>query len=376
MEDARPLLPEIDDFPAASFRRYSGSDSSSLDSSNQTGNCPCFSRETSPVGIILPNQPVQFIDHDPDHHRAPIEPITLHEGLWRHSGWRHQRTQVWEAMKRSHLPDARLERFANCGSGMVVEVTDPDRLAQPSDFDVRIASNTCHDRFCVPCGQAKAFVICTALQARMEGVDVKFITLTMRSNGRSLRDRLDRLYACFAQLRHRRLWKDAVAGGAAFCEVKLGAGTGNWHVHLHILAAASFIEQKALADEWHSVTGDSFIVDIRKPDATHGVARYVTKYVTKPASKEIYDNPAALDEMIAALRGRRLCLTFGTWRGTPLKPHRPSSEGWQSLCRMEHLLACSTPTSPLMAMALNVLRHRYPDRFSLPADHSSAGDSS
>ncbi len=372
MDEITPCFPDYDDATTAAFGRYAASPSASLDSSNQSHNCPCCSRENSLIGIILPDQPVGFLDHDPDHFRAPIEPITLREGLWRHSGWRHQRIQVWQALKRARLNDTRLERFANCGSGMSLEYTDPEKLAKPSDFDVRIAANTCHDRFCVPCGAARAFAIYTGLQARMEGKAIKFITLTLRCNGKSLKDRLDRLYTCFSQLRRRKLWTNAVQGGAAFCECKLGKSADNWHVHLHLLCECDFIAQKDLSSEWHAVTGDSFIVDIRQPDQTHGVARYVTKYVTKPASKEVYDSPAALDEMISALKGRRLCLTFGTWRGTPLKPHRPSSEGWKSLCRMDHLLANSTPNSPLIAMCLNVLAHRYPDRFSLTAEFDSA----
>jgi hypothetical protein len=46
--------------------------------------------------------------------------------------------------------------------------------------------------------------------------------------------------------------------------------------------------------------------------------RYVTKYASKPLNTSFANSPALLDEALRALKGRRLCLTFGSWYGTPL----------------------------------------------------------
>lgn len=267
-------------------------------------------------------------------------------------------------MNRLHLPNHRLLKFANCGANCYVEIHNQHSPNPGQECDARLRADTCHDRFCIPCGQARAFAISTALTARIHNDTCRFLTLTLRCNQRPLAERLTRLYTCFNLLRRRDFWKNHITGGAAFCEVTLGKTPGNWHVHLHCIITGGWVEQSKIADEWLAVTGDSYIVDIRPIAADEKIAGYVTKYVTKPASKEVYDTPAALDEMVSALRGRRLCLTFGTWRGTPLKPVAPSSEGWTLLCRLDALADRRRPLTPLQILAIRILSARYPARFS------------
>ena len=41
--------------------------------------------------------------------------------------------------------------------------------------------------------------------------------------------------------------------------------TGEWHPHIHIFALVdSWIDQQEFAEYWHSITGDSYIVDVRR----------------------------------------------------------------------------------------------------------------
>lgn len=55
--------------------------------------------------------------------------------------------------------------------------------------------------------------------------------------------------------------------------------------HQHILIDCDYIPQHTLSEEWHTVTGDSFIVDIRLVDTTKeglaAAARYIAKYLGK-----------------------------------------------------------------------------------------------
>jgi hypothetical protein len=76
--------------------------------------------------------------------------------------------------------------------------------------------------------------------------------------------------------------------------------------------------QKDLAAAWLKITGDSHIVDIRFVRSPDRVAAYITKYASKPLTGEVARDPDALDEAVTALAGRRLCTTFGLWRGIPL----------------------------------------------------------
>lgn len=243
-----------------------------------------------------PEPPDVNIDFD-------LERLSLVEGLFRHSGWIARRRKVWDSLKRVGTGAVALVRFACCGSGAWVQ-----HSASRGRF--RVSANLCRSRWCVPCGVARAARLVRAMKAKLNGQDVRFITLTLRHSNTPLKDQLDRLLRSFNALRRRGPWKTTQVGGASFVEVKLAAD-GRWHVHAHVLAVGGFLDQRELSREWHAVTGDSSIVDIRKVRNVGEVAAYVTKYVTKPLDSSIFADGGRLDEAIATLKGRRLCNPFG-----------------------------------------------------------------
>jgi hypothetical protein len=63
--------------------------------------------------------------------------------------------------------------------------------------------------------------------------------------------------------------------------------TKEWHPHLHMFALLDdWIDQEELSQYWHSITGDSMIVDIRKVKKEKGLgyskaAAEVCKYALK-----------------------------------------------------------------------------------------------
>jgi hypothetical protein len=179
------------------------------------------------------------------------------------------------------------------------------------------------------------------LKAHIRDRRVRFVTLTRRHSHAPLADQIDAVYEAFARLRRRAWWKDRVTGGAAFLEVKLSDRDGLWHPHLHLIVEGTFIPQRELSMEWLGVTCDSSIVDVRDcPTGDHSrVAAYVTKYVTKPASGCVYHNPEKLLEMMAAMKGRRLCLTFSSWRGLKLNDPPDPNPGkvWKPVGSIEQL---------------------------------------
>lgn len=154
--------------------------------------------------------------------------------------------------------------------------------------------------------------------AAMDGKPTTFITLTLSGKGEPLTELIDRLYKHFRALRQHPVWSGAVQGGAAFLEVKYSDKARRWHPHLHIICHAKFVQQSELSLAWRSITKDSFIVDIRRVKDVGHAAKYVTKYASKPLNTSFAMSPILLDEAVVALKGRRLCLCFGTWYGTPL----------------------------------------------------------
>lgn len=249
-------------------------------------------------------------------------PVTVLEDTFRHSGWAADRIRIFEALQRLHKGSRVLERFAHCGAQTSIE---------QSKSGYRLACDHCRNRCCVPCGRARAAIIRQNLMLLLVGLQVRFVTLTLRHSHTPLSDQLDRLYRSFNVFRRRRFWTSHVSAGAAFVEVKVSDRDGLWHPHLHILVVGDFMDAKRLSQEWLAVTGDSSRTDISLVKQHDKVGGYVTKYVSKPLDPSVFLQPDTLDEAITALAGRRLCLTFGAWRGKPLSEVPDDGTEWHSL---------------------------------------------
>jgi hypothetical protein len=144
-----------------------------------------------------------------------------------------------------------------------------------------------------------------------------FLTLTVK-NGPDLAERAAHLRAAFKKLRRRAWWKGHVAGGIAVEEVTRNHRTGDWHPHLHLIVDAALpqaVLQAALRDLWASVTGDSFILDVRPFQGATVAAdlRELCKYTAKIS--DIVDSPMLVGVYLAYARRRRLIVTFGSCYG-------------------------------------------------------------
>ena len=125
-----------------------------------------------------------------------------------------------------------------------------------------------------------------------------------------------------------------------FTEIKIGRD-GRWHVHCHIIAESSFLDSQELSREWHSVTGDSPVVDVRAIKDLDHAARYVAKYGSKPCDRSVLFQPSRLIEAITALRGSRMCTTFGEWRGRKLSSPNEDTDniGWEEVGTIKSIMA-------------------------------------
>lgn len=319
--------------------------SSSLDTSETS--------EKNPVEAFLSAGPAPKIDAE----------IHLDELSWtarfRHSGWSVIRRRIFDGLQRTGQSTSRQSSFANCGNASWVQhnIEDPSRL--------RLSCNHCHDRLCTPCANLRSFRIEQALLKLIEKKSSTFITLTLAAGNDRLSDKLDRLYRSFKALRNHPLWEDAVSGGAAFLEIKWSDKSQRWHPHLHIVCESKYMAQHELSRAWHSITKDSFIVDIRKVQDAVKAGGYICKYASKPLNSSFSNTPALLDEAITALKGRRLCICFGTWYGTPLDLAEDETLAddlvdageWTNIIPLEDLLhsaASGDKRAMQMIVALNV----------------------
>jgi hypothetical protein len=203
------------------------------------------------------------------------------------------------------------------------------------------------------------------LQDHVSVRNCRFYTFTLRHSDTPLSAQIDRLYRSFAVLRRRKDFLAHCRGGAAFFEAKISEKSGLWHPHLHVIIEGVWWDQRELARAWHSVTGDSTVVDVRAVGDTDGTCRYVTKYVTKPAHDSVYRDPDKFDELVSALAGRRLATTFGTWRGFKLNETPDDPGEWVPLMPLHdvaslarrgdeqalRLMTCAARKWPLLAIA-------------------------
>lgn len=153
------------------------------------------------------------------------------------------------------------------------------------------------------------------------GLKPYLVTLTVR-DGDDLLERFNHLTKSVKEYHRKR--RDGLRGrapveankaeGAVWSyEVKRGKNSGGWHPHMHaIWLCTEPPDQERLAQEWKSITGDSFIVDVREftTEPAKGFLE-VFKYAVKFSDME----PKDTWHVHELLSGSRLVASFGCFRG-------------------------------------------------------------
>lgn len=269
--------------------------------------------------------------------------------IFRHSGWQPNRSRIRAALDRCGVPASRIAAWDACGTDAWVlrEKTKDGRL--------KIASCTCKDRFCVPCSDTRSAQLGNRIRDRVPEAGISFLTLTLADADKPLGELIDKIYKSFRRLRTWRLWKDRVKGGVAFLETKWNPALQRWHPHLHVIMEAAFLPQAEISDRWHRVTETSFIVHIKRPPSIEQVIRYVTKYGSKPLDQSFVADDERLDEALVAMRGRHLCLVFGSWRDWALTAVDDQTE-WQPIDTLASLLRREARGDPDATAIMEQLR--------------------
>ncbi len=167
------------------------------------------------------------------------------------------------------------------------------------------------------------------LMRQKRGLKPVLITLTVK-NGEDLEERYNHLTSSFRTLLSRyRDYKKKGWGFNQFCKID-GAfytteytyndKTKQWHPHIHIFALLNeWIDQEELAETWHDITLDSYIVDIRRVKKTkeHGYSKAVAevcKYALKFSDLSLENTW----EAFLTLKGKRLTGSFGSMHGVKI----------------------------------------------------------
>ena len=264
----------------------------------------------------------------------PTSPVPV-DVSFRHSGWRNQRYSVYSAMYAAGCPQRRLDAFIGCGGNawVVRDAANHEHLA--------IASQRCHDRFCIPCAKERARIIAHNLREKLPDVQLRFLTLTLKSVDEPLRAQLVRLRSCFNKFRSHPKIKDRMTGGVSFLELTISAKTGLWHPHLHIIFQGSYLPQNLASLVWHDITKDSYIVHVRSVTNSDAVRGYLASYLSAGLPANIWRDKQKTAELIRALAGTRTIAAFGSWSRLSLARTPLSSIVWEPVCTLSSLIAAS-----------------------------------
>lgn len=147
------------------------------------------------------------------------------------------------------------------------------------------------------------------------------VTLTVK-DGPDLQERFNHLQKSLVTWHKRRhrtkgSCEARKAHGAAWSyEIKRGKNSGSWHPHVHaVWLCETPPSQMAISEEWHKITGDSFIVDVRPINQADPAAGFmeVFKYAVKFSEQTTEDTWHSY----LTLQGKRLIGSFGNLYGVP-----------------------------------------------------------
>jgi plasmid rolling circle replication initiator protein Rep len=155
------------------------------------------------------------------------------------------------------------------------------------------------------------------------------LTVTVK-NGDDLNERYQHIKNSFRLLQERRRnYLKRGRGFNEFCKIEgavfsyeiTHSEDNKWHPHIHaVVLLSEYIDVKKFSDEWHKITGDSYIVDIRKiskknmssessaiADAMCEVFKYALKFSDLTLERQF--------EAYETLKGQRMLGAFGLLHG-------------------------------------------------------------
>lgn len=290
-----------------------------------------------------------------------------------HRPWRAEREVALNAL--ANAGDEKLTRRATridcCCAWPVAIIKD--------DGDITFSPGRCRDRMCGLCCSRRSFEAAERLTPIVRAMNAaRFMTLTLASSSDPLGGQITRMIDAFRALRRLKAWRGLVKGGVATLEITRNASTGEWHPHLHIIFDGSYYPQPVLKEQWHRLTGDSYIVDVRPIHDREKKTRYVAKYIGKPADFKGWE-PSAIAEYATAMHGRRTIMTFGESHNIHVDTHddgdRPkASRVLNSICLIVMQANAGDPDADQLIRALPHLGPTWAHWLGLPTQTDTITD--
>jgi len=245
-------------------------------------------------------------------------------------------TRTLDIMRPLYRHAKRVRRLELCGAHATI-------WHSPSTDTIAVRAYHCGMRCCPRCRETHSAQTREKLDRFLILVPphrLSMITFTLQHADTPLSEQIDRLYASFKQLRKSPLWRRAKPRGYSVLEISRSTDGLHWHPHLHLLANTPYILDDKLKAEWLRITGDSWIVDIRRVNsrARDEHRDYLCGYLTKPATTDILMHDAILTEWIDALMHRHVLISFGRPQLADKPPPPEDPQDWSLIGSLTGLL--------------------------------------
>lgn len=275
----------------------------------------------------------------------------------------HERNRRIAALDRAECLDGDriAARLLNC-------CRHPHLVTYGDGLHYHLTEQRCRSRVCPRCSRMRARSLAGRIATLVRRMDEpRFLTLTIRSTDRPLREQVKLLRRRFAAMRRTVQWVNHVSGGVYTIEITYNEGTGQWHPHLHAIIDGSYWAQNALLRQWETVVGDQAGVDIRAVRGIRKLANYLACYVAKSCDLDHLTH-RQLAEWAIETHGLRLAQTFGSLQ--KCKPQSVDADELDPLpirhveIDVHELAYAASMASPIAEQLLRLLEprpHRRPE---------------
>lgn len=187
------------------------------------------------------------------------------------------------------------------------------------------AENSCSVRVCPHCSHRRSNIIAERTKSFLVGKPRLRYAVLAEKNSRDLKKGIASLWDSWTRLRRSVCWKRKVRGAIVALEVTYNSETGTWHPHLNVMMDGEYFPFEELNQAWMEANkGRGRTSHIESAD--EGTVHELIKYITKVS--DLLENPAALDEFLAAASARRFLRTYGSLRGLSLADEvNPETKG-------------------------------------------------
>jgi hypothetical protein len=173
---------------------------------------------------------------------------------------------------------------------------------------VRRFPNRCDQFFCPECNHHLTADRTSQVEWWVKTIrQPKHVCLTIKNVPDITPLHIDELRGFFTKLRHRRFARNWKGG---FYSLQVTHNKKGWHLHIHAVVEAQWIDHAGLNDAWASITRGAGKITAVRDCRAKGYLRKVTGYVAR--GSDLSKWPAqTIAECINAFRGRRTFGVFG-----------------------------------------------------------------